>query len=562
VTPPDETPPSGASTEPAGSAKKASDQAAAPAPHRPQPAGNTARDSGAQPARRAPAKRAPGTSAAKKAAAKAPAKKAPAKKAPAKKAPAKAPAKKAPAKAPAKARAKAPVKKVPANAPAKATHPAPARSGGGRDVHVHDVVVVGAGPAGAACAYWLADAGWDVVVVEKKEFPREKTCGDGLTPRAVRQLADMGLEPALAGSHRYTGLRAFGFGHFVEMRWPEHPNFPGYGYTITRHDLDGMVAGHAAAAGATLLQGTEVTAPVLDEAADTSGPLPALTGVRVTEKGGGTRTISARYVVVADGSNSRVGRMLGTARRRELPMGMALRGYYTSDRHDDPFIESHLDIRDAEGNVVPGYGWIFPMGDGRVNVGVGLLSTDKRWKGMNTTDLMDAFVAFAPSSWGLHPETNLGPPTGGKLPMGLSVGPRAGANVVIAGDACGVINPFNGEGIAYGYETGRLAAAALGHALSGDGEAALAEYDRELTAAYGPYFKVARAFVHLISHPEAMRVCVGLGMRSELLMKQLLRIMANLMRPDATGPAELGYRAMELVSRLLPDTDGLEVPAA
>ena len=241
-------------------------------------------------------------------------------------------------------------------------------------------------------------------------------------------------------------------------------------------------------------------------------------------------------------------------------MGMALRGYYRSDRHDDPFIESHLDIRDAEGNVVPGYGWIFPMGDGRVNVGVGLLSTDQRWKGLNTSHLMDAFVDFAPASWGLRPETSLGPPTGGKLPMGLSVGPRAGGNVLITGDAGGAINPFNGEGIAYGYETGRLAAAALGHALTGEGERALTDYDRELTAAYGPYFKVARAFVHLISNPEAMRLCVGLGMRSELLMTQLLRIMANLMRPDAAGPAELGFRAMELVSRLLPDDDGLETP--
>jgi flavin-dependent dehydrogenase len=146
--------------------------------------------------------------------------------------------------------------------------------------------------------------------------------------------------------------------------------------------------------------------------------------------------------------------------------------------------------------------------------------------------------------------------------MGLSVGPRAGGNVLLAGDAGGAINPFNGEGIAYGYETGRLAAAALGGALTGAGGAALQEYDRELTAAYGPYFKVARAFVHLISHPEAMRVCVQLGMRSELVMNQLLRIMANLMRPDASGLAEIGYRAMELVSRVLPDSDGLDGSAA
>ena len=147
------------------------------------------------------------------------------------------------------------------------------------------MVVVGAGPSGASCAYWLADAGWDVVVVEKKEFPREKTCGDGLTPRAVRQLADMDLEGALAGSHRYGGLRAFGFGRSIDMQWPEHPNFPDYGYTITRHDLDGLVAGHAEAAGATLLQGTEVTGPVVDEGAPPSGPLPTLTGVTVKEKG-------------------------------------------------------------------------------------------------------------------------------------------------------------------------------------------------------------------------------------------------------------------------------------
>ncbi len=497
---------------------------------------------------------------------------------------AKAPAKKAKAQAAGSAARKAPAPKPTASkaaaarkAPAKRTTARRGATGGAATAasarraptkprrarsHVHDVVVVGAGPAGSSCAYWLAEAGWDVVVVEKKTFPREKTCGDGLTPRAVRQLADMGLEDALAGSHRYTGLRAFGFGHSIEMQWPEHPHFPDYGYTITRHDLDGLVATRAARAGATLLQGTEVVGVVADDAGPAS-LLPALTGVTVEEKGvSGTREVKAHYVVVADGSNSRIGRMLGTSRRRDLPLGMALRGYYRSDRHDDPFIESHLDIRDTEGTVVPGYGWIFPMGDGRVNVGVGLLSTEQRWKGVNTSTLMDTFVGYAPTSWGLGPETSLGPPTGGKLPMGLSVGPRVGHNVLVAGDAGGAINPFNGEGIAYAYETGRLAAAALGHALTGAGSRALAGYDRELTAAYGPYYKVARAFVHLISHPDAMRVAVNVGMRSDLLMNQLLRIMANLMRPDAAGPAEIGYRALELISRVLPDPDASESPAA
>src|SRR5579875_2276690 len=452
----------------------------------------------------------------------------------------------------------------------------PHTTGPARAHDVHDVLVVGGGPSGAACAYWLADAGWDVVLVEKKRFPREKTCGDGLTPRAVRQLADMGLEGALAGAHRYHGLRAHGWGHVLEMRWPEHPAFPPYGYTVTRHDLDGLVAERAVKAGAELRQGTEVLAPLLGEAPDVLHPqaadgphaadaadeagtagataqLPFLLGARVRDTSGDVSEVLARYVVVADGSNSRVGRALGAARRRGYPLGMALRGYYRSPRHDDPLIESHLDIRDRDGSPVPGYGWIFPLGDGRVNVGVGLLSTEQRWRGVNTSRLMEAFVAGAPRSWGLAPETSCGPPTGGKLPMSFAVGPRTGPNTIVVGDAAGAINPFNGEGIAYGYETGRLAAASLSEALAGDGPAALARYEERLDAAYGDYYRVGRAFVRLISNPAAMHWCVAVGMRSETFMNELLRIMANLMRPGTPGAAELGYDALVRIAEHVPE---------
>jgi geranylgeranyl reductase family protein len=433
--------------------------------------------------------------------------------------------------------------------------------------HVHDVLVIGGGPGGSACAYWLADAGWDVALVEKKAFPRAKTCGDGLTPRSVRQLADMGLEETVAdGSHRFTGLRSYGFGQSIEMAWPEHPHFPPYGYTITRHDLDGLVVDRAAKAGAVVWTSTEAVEPILTGEAPGPAPgaaLPGCAGALVTDReSGATREVHARYLVVADGANSRFGRALGTRRQRAWPMGMALRGYYRSARHDDPFIESHLDIRDGEGNVVPGYGWIFPLGDGRVNVGVGLLSTDRRWKGVNTSHLMEAFVAGAPHSWGLDPSSCLGPPTGGKLPMGMSVGPHSGSNVLVVGDAAGCINPFNGEGIAYGYETGRLAATTLGAALRGGGGGALGDYDRLLHEAYAPYYTVARAFVRLISDPNLMKLCVGVGMRSSYVMNQLLRIMANLMRPDILGGAELAYRGMELVGRLLPELPDDAAPDA
>lgn len=418
--------------------------------------------------------------------------------------------------------------------------------------HVHDVLVIGGGPSGSSCAYWLADAGWDVALVEKKVFPREKTCGDGLTPRSVRQLEDMGLGTPLADAHRYSGLRAHAFGKVLDLPWPEHPSFPNHGYVITRHDLDQMVNARAAEVGATVWQGTEAIEPVID-AAGRPGELPRCVGAVVKEKAtGATRTVRARYVVVADGSNSRFGRALGTSRNRKEPMGMALRGYYTSPGHDQDFIESHLDIRTSSGEIVPGYGWIFPLGDGRVNVGVGLLSTDRRWKGVNTATLMDHFVAWAPKEWELSPATALGAPTGGKLPMGLTVAPRVGATTLVVGDASGAINPFNGEGIAYGLETGRLAAATLGEALDGGGPAALDRYEDRLQDAYGLYYQVARTFIRVISDPRLMRICVGTGMYSETLMTWILRIMSNLLRPDETGPAEMAYRVMAQLAARVP----------
>ncbi|HEV3280254.1 MAG TPA: geranylgeranyl reductase family protein [Acidimicrobiales bacterium] len=437
--------------------------------------------------------------------------------------------------------------------------------------HVHDVLVVGGGPSGSSCAYWLAEAGWDVALVESKVFPRDKTCGDGLTPRSVRQLADMGVEEALAGAHRYGGMRTHAYGRVLDMAWPEHPTFPSYGYVISRHDLDGIVNERADKAGATVWQGTEALEPLLaddqpaartirarargaDEPGGAGPLLPSCVGALVKEKDSGTtRRIEARYVVVADGSNSRFGRALGTARDRSQPMGLALRGYYRSPGHDQPFIESHLDIRNDVGEVVPGYGWIFPMGDGRVNAGVGLLSTERRWRGVNTSTLMEHFVEQAPREWELSPATSLGPPTGGKLPMGLSVGPRIGPTTVVVGDATASINPFNGEGIAYGYESGRLAAAALGEALCGEGFEALERYDTLLEETYGFYFRMAQAFVRMISHPEVMKLCVGTGLRSQSLMEWIFRIMANLLRPDETGPAEALYRVAAFIDRLAPE---------
>ena len=411
---------------------------------------------------------------------------------------------------------------------------------------VYDALIVGGGPAGAACAYWLAESGRRVLIVEKKRFPREKTCGDGLTPRAVRQLNDMGLAERLSDHLRYDGLRAIAHGVTLEMPWPDHPEFPSYGYVVRRHDLDEMVATNAVKAGATLWSASEATAPIVENG--------IVRGAHVYRKDdGGATEVRAKFVVVADGANSRFGRALGTSRNRSYPLGMAIRGYFTSPFHDEPWIESHLDIRDREGNHLPGYGWIFPVGDGTINVGCGLLSTFKGWKDINTTKLMDAFSATAPKRWGISPDTATCAPTGGRLPTGGSVMPHVGPTWLAVGDAAGSVNPFNGEGISVAYETGRIAARALELAIANDDGLALQTYEQQLEEIYGLYFKMARLFVQAIGNPAVMRELTRVGMQSRPLMEWVLRIMANLLRPDETGPAEAAYKAAAALARLAPD---------
>ena len=411
----------------------------------------------------------------------------------------------------------------------------------------HDVLVIGGGPAGAAAGFWLAKAGHDVCVLERKAFPRDKTCGDGLTPRAVHQLRDMGLEPAIAaGHHRHDGLRAVAHGITLELRWPEHPVFPDYGYVVRRRDLDEIVADHAAGAGATLLTAAEAVRPLLRDG--------LVTGALVKGKASGaTREVRARYVIVADGALSRFGRALGAARDKAYPQGIAIRGYFESPVSTDPWIESCLDVRDREGQSLPGYGWIFPLGDGTINVGIGLLSTFKGYKDVNTTHLMTEWAATAPERWGIDPDAMLAPPTGGRLPMAGSVNPKVGPNWVLVGDAAGSINPFNGEGIDYAYETARLAADLVDEAIVTGTAAPLARYPAVLDDDYGLYFKVARNFAKIIGQPVLMRELTRVGMRSQSLMEWVLRIMANLLRDDEIGPAEAAYRSVARIARMVPD---------
>ena len=405
-----------------------------------------------------------------------------------------------------------------------------------------EVLVVGGGPAGSAAAFWLARAGHEVTLVEKKGFPREKTCGDGLTPRAILQLEDMGFDFTVGEFHRIDGLRSYAGDRFVELHWPENSRFPDWGGVIRRLDLDAQVAALVAKEGVEVRDHTEAF-PVM-----VGGRLAA---VDLAENGDRQR-VDPQVIVIADGSLSRFGRVLGTERRRDYPMGLAARGYYTSPRSDDRFMESQLDLRDGSGATMPGYGWVFPLGDGTVNVGVGLLSTFTRWKSVNTTDMMRDYVATAPGYWELSEEGKLSEPRGGKLSMSLSVGPRVGRNWVVVGDAAGAINPWNGEGISYGYETGRLAAHHISQALQRDDLTLLPRYEQSLDEEYGLYFKMARIFVKAIGNPWVMRTLAHAGLNSKPLMEWTLKVMTNLLEEDEKGIGEQVYWTLASLVKAAP----------
>jgi geranylgeranyl reductase family protein len=398
------------------------------------------------------------------------------------------------------------------------------------------VLVVGGGPGGASASYWLAHNGFDVHLVEKKSYPREKACGDGLTPRAIHQLLDMGFDFDGLDIHRIDGLRSYAGDLKIELGWPDHSVLPNWGATMRRADLDGTVARLAEAQGARLEQGTTAM-PVFEN--------NAVTGVTLTSDAG-SRTEHPDFVVIADGSNSRFGRGVGANRRRDYPFGLAVRAYYESPKSDDRFIESQLDIRDDKGRAMPGYGWVFPLGDVEINVCAGLVSTFKGWKNINTSNILDAYSGSLPDHWEVDADSPHTKPLGGKLPMSLSVGPKVGRNWLLVGDASGAVNPFNGEGIDYAYETGRMAARHIAEAATTETRS-LAPYATELEDVYGDYHRVARVFVKAIGNPAVMRTLTTVGLRSKPLMEWTLKVMANLLDPEEAKMSEHVYNAIERV---------------
>jgi geranylgeranyl reductase family protein len=403
-----------------------------------------------------------------------------------------------------------------------------------------DVAVVGGGPSGAAAAHYLARRGHSVLVCEKKSFPREKTCGDGLTPRAIRVLEDMGLAGELRSWERVKGLRVHAAGRTLALAFPQLEDWCDYGLVKPRKDLDQIVLDNAEAAGAKVLYDTQVSSPVFE-------------GERVTgfvaRRDGEPEEVRARYIVCAEGAATKFSRALGRTRNELYPMGLAIRQYFRSPMEHSGWFDAYLDVRIGP-DAVPGYGWVFPVGDGTVNAGVGLLSTYGKWRTVNLHDLQDGFIEQLPDEWSVDLRTVCSKARAGRLFMGASVWPPHGPGFVMVGDAAGMVNPCNGEGIAYGYETGRIAARHIDDALRNGASACLDAYTQELLRTYGPYFRMGRRFVKLIGYPNIMDRVVSLGMRSRRVMAFAFTVLANLEDSPPRGVDQRGFWLLRKLAEL------------
>ena len=392
----------------------------------------------------------------------------------------------------------------------------------------HDLIVIGAGPAGTAAAIVAARAGAKVTVFEKGLHGRDKVCGDGLTPRAIAALDRLAVDHSVA--HRIDGLRMIAGKKTRELAWPDTDRFPNHGAVWPRNRFDTHLMDVASASGADIRYGTEA--------------IPLVEDGRVTGVTAGGERHLADMVVLAAGAQGAAAKVLGAERDPREPFGLAIRAYAPTPRHAERHLEACLSLRDEHGTAVPGYGWMFPAGDGTVNIGVGALSTMKGFKSLNLNTLLDQYASLVRESWQLGEFCDK--PRAWRLPM--SCVRRHGPGWVAVGDAAGFVNPMNGEGIDYGLESGTLAS----ELFLADPVTAPAHYDREVGERFDAFLRTGRRFSFLIGHPWILRPGLRVAVGTQSAADITLAVMGNLI--DSQTPGAAG-RVMRIADSVLGAVD-------
>ena len=399
-----------------------------------------------------------------------------------------------------------------------------------------DVIVVGAGPAGSATAAHLAQAGLAVALLEKSAFPREKVCGDGLTPRAVTQLVKLGIDTsAEAGWLQNKGLRILAGGMRLELPWPELASFPDYGLVRTRLDFDQMLARRAQKAGAALHEQTPATQPVIDERIGAGRRCHGHARSAASATSCSRHPSSWRPTATPAGSRSR-----WACTQREPADGRgvpALLRVPAPRRRLARVLAGAVGRRDGKTGCCPATAGSSAWATAPPTSGSGILNTSAAFGNVDYRRPAEALAGGHARGVGLRRGERTGPVRGAALPMGFNRKPHYNRGVLLVGDAGGMVNPFNGEGIAYAMESGELAAEIIAQALARPAglrrERALHGYPKALDDPYGGYYTLGRV---LREADRQARVSCELltrhGMSHPTLMRFTFKLLANLTDPS------------------------------
>ena len=362
-----------------------------------------------------------------------------------------------------------------------------------------DVIVAGGGPSGSAAAWQALQTGARVLVVDKASFPRDKPCGDGLTARAVSYLQKMGLADEVSTFHRINRVTVFSPSRW-ELSFPNRPGMPDHGHTVSRTVLDTMLLEHAAKAGAVVRQGTEVSEPIVDGSGRVTG---------VVLKGG--EKVHADAVIAADGAYSPIKRALQIDSDYKGYSAIAIRAEMDANRADSDSFDIYLKF-EFQGDQLPGYGWVFPMGDGRLNIGLGYINSYKNWQAINATQFLGEFLATLPREWELPAIDELKKNKSvraWRLPMGFTAWPPWQPGVLFAGDSLGAGKPASGAGISKALESGLAAGECAIAALQNGGPDDFTNYEQRMKDAWGREYRRGRVLNKLAGYP----ALAGAGLR-------------------------------------------------
>jgi menaquinone-9 beta-reductase len=383
-----------------------------------------------------------------------------------------------------------------------------------------DVVIVGAGPGGSATAHFLARRGLDVLLVDKFAFPRDKTCGDGLTPRALRVLERMNLLGVVSG----LGRPIHGYDVFSPKgtRTGSALVSSQAAMVVPRYQLDDLIRQRAVDSGARFEARVNVTHVE-----------PAADGISVHAD---QRAYKARLAVLATGASTSVLLRSGILRRPPRPM-LAARAYFAG-HHDDRF-ELRFDHV-----PLPGYGWVFPLADGRLNAGVGFLP--RPWHRTTARAAFDRFVATR-----LAQARRQGPVRGFPIRVDFLQAPTSAERTLLVGEAAGLVNPLTGEGIDYALESGEIAAEHIAASLATGDPSRVRDYDRQLRAQFEPLFRFCVQVRDWYCWPPLLNLLVATANRRPDLRLQLTQVVLGEKRikPSRRGPGRTAARLLLALAR-------------